>query len=345
MSKFSGDALELEIYGSSHAPEIGCRLSGIPARQKISKSALAELMARRAPGGKHATRRKESDTLAYESGFVVDESSEDLLITTGEQIVMSIKNEDTRPSDYERSASIPRPGHADLGEYYRTGTYIETGGGAHSGRMTAPLTAAGGIALQILEQQEVSISTTIHSIGSVVAEEALSEPSEDMITEIETARADSDSVGGQIEIKISGLTAGLGGPLFDGLESHLARLIFAIPAVKAFEIGRGAELASLKASESNDPLRVEGGIINITSDNMGGLLGGISCGHDISARVSFKATPSIAKPQMSVDLETMQNVELEIKGRHDPCVALRARPVLEAATALAILDQQLKRGN
>lgn len=343
MSIYRGDSLELEIWGASHAPEIGARLSGLSANLSFDPILLAAFMARRAPGGTHATRRKEADLVEFRSG-VLERGS--VLVTDGNPLELVIQNTDIRPQDYKASRSVPRPGHADLAEYYRTGDYIETGGGAHSGRMTAALTAAGGIVLQLLSENDIEITTAIKSIGELVLEEAIDEPSEAIFKIIEDARAQQDSVGGQIELHIKGLKPGIGGPLFDGLESHLARLIFSIPAVKAFEMGDGVKLATMKGSEANDAITLNAeGVPVCETNHMGGLLGGISFGQDLLARVSFKPTPSISRVQKSVDLETGESCELEIKGRHDPCIALRGRPVIEAAASLALYDQIQKKVN
>lgn len=340
-SEYQGKVIKLALSGSSHAPEVCACISGIPAGEQLDQVNLAALMARRAPGGRHATSRKEADKVEFLSGVIIDDTNKKL-VTDGNPIQLRIQNTDIRSGDYKRTESIPRPGHADLGEFFRTGHYIEAGGGVHSARMTAPLLAAGGIVLQILENQSIRISTRVISIGQVVSSEALAEPNNEMFEEIEAAQRSQDSVGGVIELRISGVRPGLGGPLFDGLESRLAQLVFSIPAVKSFEIGWGKELSYLRGSQANDQLSIsdEGEPI-VTTSRMGGLFGGITVGQDIVVQVGFKPTPSISQTQKSVDLKTMNECKLNIHGRHDPCVALRARPVLEAVAAIVVYDSIL----
>lgn len=307
--------LNLEISGSSHGESLNCALCGIPAGVEIDIDELKSFMKRRFPGAEGTTARRESDIPVFESGI-------DGGITTGGCIKISIKNEDARSSDYDELKDIPRPGHADYPAYVRSGGKEDLrGGGVFSGRMTAPLCAVGGIALQMLEKEGISIHAEL----------------------IESTREvpEGDSIGGIVACRATGLPVGLGGALFNGLDGKIASLIFSIPAVKGIEFGAGFSAAGMLGSENNDEYEIQNGKVEILSNNAGGILGGMSTGAPLEFRVAFKPTPSIAKSQKSVNLKTMENVCLEIKGRHDRCVAVRAVPVVEAVCALAVLDSML----
>lgn len=307
--------LNLEISGSSHGDFIKCSLYGIPGGYNISIDELAEFMKRRAPGQNGTSMRHESDIPLIESGIVNAH-------TTGGCIKISIKNEDAKSSDYEELRDIPRPGHADFPAYIRSnGGEDLRGGGCFSGRMTVALCAAGGIAIQILEKQGIDIHAELLANERPVP--------------------DDDSIGGIVNCRVTGLPIGIGGALFDGLDGKIASLIFSIPAVKGIEFGAGFASATMLGSENNDEYEIINGKIEILSNNAGGILGGMTSGAPLEFRTAFKPTPSIAKAQKSVNLKTMQNVCLEIKGRHDKCLAIRAVPVVEAACAIAVLDCML----
>ena len=311
MSRINTGKLNIEITGSSHGKSVSAKLSGIEAGEKIDTDALCAFMKRRSPGGEGSSPRKERDVPVIKSGI-----SEG--ITDGSPIEIVIANEDARPEDYESIRHIPRPGHADYPAYIRSGGSEDLrGGGVYSGRMTAPLCAAGGIALQILESRNITIHAEHIKSGRDVPE--------------------GDSVGGIVSCTVTGLPIGLGGALFDGLEGRISQLVFAIPAVKGIEFGAGFGAAGMLGSENNDEYAIEEGRVKMLSNNSGGILGGISTGMPLIFNTAFKPTPSIALPQRSVNLQTMENVVLEIKGRHDRCVAPRAVPAVEAAAALAIL--------
>lgn len=294
------------------------------------------------------------------------------LIADGGAIAAVIRNTNTKSSDYDELKCVPRPGHADYAAYMKYGLeWDNAGGGQFSGRMTAPLCIAGGICLQLLEQHGIRIFAHIVSIGNVADSTELmksakqtnleeieselknkdfpvasDEVAAKMKAEIEKAAADGDSVGGVIECVVTGLPAGLGGPLFEGLEGRLAQVVFAIPAVKGVEFGAGFGAARMRGSENNDEYCiVHGGAgagealkVRTLSNNAGGVLGGISTGEPLVFRAAFKPTPSIAKEQRSVNLRTMTETTIAIKGRHDPCVAVRAVPAVEAAAAIALYD-------
>ncbi len=354
MSKFTGERLSLEIYGGSHEKLIGVRLHGIAAGVRIDRDALARFMARRAPGReKFSTPRVEGDAVEFLSGVDGD-------ICTGGEIHAVIRSTNTRSSDYSKFKDTPRPSHADYVASVKYGDSVNmAGGGPFSGRMTAPLCIAGGIALGILAEHGISIGAHLLSVGDAhdtpfdavnVSPECLEsiktkpfptlsdEAGERMGNAILEAKADGDSVGGVIEIAATGLPIGLGGPLFEGLESRISALAFGVPAVRGIEFGLGFSAAGMRGSEHNDPFAVSDGRIVTKTNNAGGIVGGISNGMPLIFRVAMKPTPSISKEQESVSLSRMEAAKLNIGGRHDPCVAVRAVPVFEAVAALAILD-------
>ena len=349
--------LKLNIYGGSHDEKIGMTLEGIPAGEVIDLDALRAFMARRAPGNNsYSTRRKEPDEPVFLSG--IENGA-----TTGEVIEAVIYNQNQHSGDYSALADIPRPSHADFAARVKYGEGVDLRGGGHfSGRLTAPMCIAGGICLQILERKGIRIGAHISSIGdvrddrfdtvSLSADDLDSlhakafavindEKGEKMREIIEEARLDGDSVGGIIECAAIGLPVGLGEHMFMGVEGRISSIVFAIPAVKAIEFGLGFASTELRGSENNDPFEVREGKIVTKTNNCGGILGGMTNGMPLIFRAAVKPTPSIGKEQESVSLSKMENVKLTINGRHDPCIAPRAVPVLEAACALAIMDMLL----
>lgn len=307
-----GRTLKLEVFGESHAPQIGMRLEGFPSGMKIDFSALEAFMERRAPGrDEFSTPRREPDKPVFSHG-VKDG------VTTGADIEAIIVNTNTRSGDY--SKSVPRPGHADYPSWVKLGR-IPAGGGSNSGRMTAPMCIAGALAIQALKEYGVEIVSEVVSVGDILS-----------------AKGEGDSVGGVIECTISNLPVGLGGSMFDGIDGAIAQAMFGIPGVKGIEFGNGFKAASLRGSENNDAFAVRDGKVITLTNRHGGVLGGMTSGMPLVFRIALKPTPSIFKPQKSVDLATMQECVLEIKGRHDPCIALRARPVVEALAALVVYD-------
>lgn len=328
MSVLRGEKLTLSIFGTSHGTSIGMILDGLPPGIRIGEEALATFMTRRAPGQSNlSTARKEPDHPEFISGIKDG-------MTTGEQIKAIIYNTDVKSSDYSALARTPRPGHADYTAHVKyKGHEDSRGGGAFSGRMTAPLCIAGGICKQILESEGIAVSASIHDIHG-----NSSEP----LSEIVKAQALRDSVGGTVVCTVSGLAAGYGGPLFDGLEGRLSQAIFGIPAVKGIEFGAGFGAAEMYGSENNDEFYYDAkGNVRTRTNNCGGILGGISDGMDIEFRVAIKPTPSIARVQRTIIYDSREETEIEVHGRHDPCIVPRALPCIEAATAIVLVDVML----
>ena len=354
MSSVIGDKIKLSIFGESHGEAIGCVIDGLPAGIKIDMNAVYKDMQRRAPGkDKTATPRLEKDIPHILSGMLDN-------VTTGAPLAMVIENKNTKSGDYSNLMTVPRPGHSDYPAYVKYGGNNDIRGGGHfSGRLTAPLVFAGSVAKQILSQMGVTIGAHIKQIGSVC--DAVSDlnktdkslldtlssstfslidetKEQAMRDEIEKARLSLDSVGGIIECFAVGLPVGLGGNMFDTVEGKLASILFGVPAVKGVEFGIGFGFANKRASEVNDQYEIKNGRVATLSNNNGGVLGGMTDGAPLSVSVVIKPTPSIAKKQKSVNLLTMENAELEIHGRHDPCIVVRAVPVIECAVALGLLD-------
>ena len=354
MSSVIGDKIKLSIFGESHGEAIGCVIDGLPAGTKIDMNAVYKDMQRRAPGkDKTATPRFEKDIPHILSGMLDN-------VTTGAPLAMVIENTNTKSGDYSNLMTVPRPSHSDYPAYVKYGGNNDIRGGGHfSGRLTAPLVFAGSVAKQILSQKGVTIGAHIKQIGSVC--DAVSDlnktdkslldtlssstfslidetKEQAMRDEIEKARLSLDSVGGIIECFAVGLPVGLGGNMFDTVEGKLASILFGVPAVKGVEFGIGFGFADKRASEVNDQYEIKNGRVATLSNNNGGVLGGMTDGAPLSVSVAIKPTPSIAKKQKSVNLLTMENAELEIHGRHDPCIVVRAVPVIECAVALGLLD-------
>ncbi len=353
MSNFFGSNVKISIFGQSHSEAIGVTIDGLPAGFEPDMDKLTEFLARRAPGkNRFSTTRKESDLPEFICGIVDGR-------TCGAPVTAIIRNSNTRSQDYANLRDMPRPSHADYSAYVKFSGYNDiAGGGQFSGRLTAPLCIAGGLVRQILEQKGIEIFAHISSIANVSdvpyslmgpfidvskKEMAVIDDSalEQMKEAIKAARMDCDSVGGIIECAVCGVPAGTGGPMFDGLENVISRAIFAIPAVKGIEFGNGFSAAKLRGSENNDEFHIEDGSIRTSSNNQGGILGGISSGMPVVFRVAVKPTASIARRQRSVSLSKMEDGILQIKGRHDPCIVPRAVPCVEAAAALAVYDALL----
>jgi len=333
MSVYKGQTLTLSIFGTSHGPSIGMTLSGIPSEANINLDVLQEFMARRAPGNSpFSTSRKEPDIPEFVSGLRSGTSGNSRNLTTdGSEIKAIIYNRDVKSSDYSKISNTPRPGHADYTAHVKYGgTEDSRGGGAFSGRMTAPLCIAGGICKQLLAERGIYINASIHDIHG---------NAEDPLSEIKKAQVLRDSVGGTILCTISGLDAGYGGPLFEGLEGRIAEIVYAIPAVKGIEFGAGFESTRMYGSENNDEFYYdERGTVCTRTNNCGGILGGISDGMDIEFRVAIKPTPSIARPQKTIVYDSTEEAVIEVYGRHDPCIVPRAVPCVEAAAAVVITD-------
>lgn len=353
MATNHGKNLRLTIFGQSHAEAIGMVLEGFPSGFFVDRETLQQFLNRRAPGrNSFSTARKEEDQPRFLAGLVEN-------VTCGTPISAVIFNSDSRSTDYEELRRVPRPGHADYPAFVKYGSAHDVrGGGAFSGRLTAPLCIAGGICLQYLKQNNIFIAARIASIASFRDETSgdLSEwlgicrkefPVLDdragakMRECIASAKAEGDSVGGIVEASVWGFPAGLGGELYDGLDGKLAAALFAIPGVKGVEFGAGFEASCLRGSENNDLYCYENGTVRTETNRHGGILGGISTGMPITLRVAFKPTPSIAKPQQSVDMYSKETVSFCVKGRHDPCIVPRAVPCVEAALAVELTDSLL----
>ena len=350
MASTFGNNCKLTIFGSSHGPIIGMTLEGIPAGLQVDMDNLQEFLQRRAPGQhKWSTSRKEADVPVFHSGIQDG-------VTTGEVIHAVIYNKNVQSQDYANLENIPRPGHADYGAWMKYGLdFNMAGGGPFSGRMTAPMCIAGGLCKQWLEAKGIRIGAHIQQIADIL-DESFDEISPELSSvntvfpvlnndrgvqmqeTIACKQAAMDSVGGSIECAVIGIPAGIGGQLFGGVESHLASILYSIPAVKAVEFGLGSSFALAIGSQSNDAYAIDNGKINTITNHCGGILGGITTGMPVLFRVTMKPTPSIAKPQRSVNLKTMEEVTIEINGRHDPCIVPRAVPVVEAAAAIATYD-------
>ena len=357
MESTFGKKLNITVFGESHGEEIGVTVMGLPKGEKVDLDELMTFMSRRAPGqNAMTTSRREKDTPEFESGL------EDGIIN-GEKLRAVIKNTDTRSGDYAGFTKTPRPGHADFTAPLRYGKDIDMRGSGHfSGRLTAPLCIVGGIAKQILARRGIYVGAHIKSVGKACDESFPLFPTKELFDsislknpavindaagkaiqiEIENARADLDSIGGVVECAVIGMPAGIGSPMFNGIENRIAQAIFGIPAVKGIEFGAGFEVSEKRGSENNDAFVVSDGKILTATNNCGGILGGISNGMPIVMRAAFKPTPSIAKVQQTVNTETFEQTTLEIKGRHDPCVVVRAVPVVEAVAATVILDMLLE---
>ena len=352
MSSFYHGAIELSIFGQSHSPAIGVTVSGLPAGFAIDMGELGAFLRRRAPGqNAWSTPRKEADAPEFLSGLVGN-------VTCGAPLCAVIRNTNTRSQDYKNLVDIPRPGHADFTAQEKYHGFQDVAGGGHfSGRLTAPLCIVGGICKQLLKAQGIDVFARIDAIAGIEDTSDFTKPidqkefpvtidaiGEQMKAAIAQARLEEDSVGGVIRCVVTGVPAGLGEPMFGGLENRISQLVFAIPAVKGLEFGLGFEAAKLRGSENNDAYRAENGKIVTETNHCGGILGGISNGMPIVFRAAVKPTPSIGKAQRSVSLSAMQNEELHIQGRHDPCIVPRAVPCMEAAAAIAVFDVLLESG-
>ncbi|MCR5522457.1 MAG: chorismate synthase [Clostridia bacterium] len=347
MSSSYGENIRLTVFGQSHSPAIGMTLEGIPAGEKINLDALLRFLERRAPGrAAWSTSRKEADIPEFLSGLNDD------CVTCGTPITAIIRNTDVRSQDYDNIKNIPRPGHADYTAQIKYSGYQDAAGGGHfSGRLTAPLCIAGGICKDLLEKKGISVISRIFSIGNVmdngtlesstggkpfpVVDDKQGEGMQELIAEV---KEKGDSVGGIIECAVTGIPAGIGDPVFDGMENRISKAVFGIPAVKGIEFGAGFGVAAMFGSENNDEFYFSDGVVKTRTNNCGGILGGITNGMPLTFRVAVKPTPSIAIKQNSVDLSDGRDTEIVIKGRHDPCIVPRAVPCVEAAAALAVYD-------
>ncbi len=354
MASYLGEHIHVSVFGQSHSPAIGVVVDGLPAGERVDMEELGRFLKRRAPGqNATSTPRKEADLPKFLSGLVDD-------VTCGAPLAALIENTNTRSQDYAQLRDKPRPSHADFTAQVKYGGFQDVAGGGHfSGRLTAPLCIAGGICLQILKRRRIEVAAHIASIAgeadrpfdpmgeSVETLDALKrapfpvmdeKAGERMRKVILQAKEEGDSVGGIVECLVTGVTAGLGEPMFGGMENRLAAALFGIPAVKGVEFGAGFGVATMRGSENNDPFTVKDGKLVTETNHAGGILGGITNGMPLVFRLAVKPTPSIAKQQQTVSLSKKQVEELVVTGRHDPCIVPRAVPVVEAVTALVLTD-------
>jgi len=352
MSSTYGENIKLSIFGQSHGPAIGMTLDGVPAGLPVDMQQLQSFLNRRAPGqNDFSTPRREEDAPEFLAGIVDG-------YTCGAPIAAVIHNKNTRSGDYANLKDCPRPGHADYTAQIKYRGYQDVAGGGHfSGRLTAPLCIAGGLCKQWLEKKGIKIAAHISVIAGIADDPVYldwvnpdlsmigtefpvinPEAGAKMREEIAKAKADGDSVGGIIECIITGLPAGIGDPMFGGMESRIAQIVYGIPAVKGVDFGSGFSGSYLRGSQNNDAYTITDGEVRAVTNNAGGILGGITNGMPLVFQTAIKPTPSIAKQQNSVSLSAMENRELIVKGRHDPCIVPRAVPVVEAAAAIAVFD-------
>ncbi|MFA4831471.1 MAG: chorismate synthase [Patescibacteria group bacterium] len=335
MSNTFGKQFKITTFGESHGPAIGVVIDGCPAGLEISREEIQTELDRRRPGQSElVTPRDEKDQVEVLSGIFENQ-------TLGTPICLLIRNENAQAKDYDKLKDVFRPGHADFTYQAKYGIRDYRGGGRASGRETAARVAAGAIAKKILAGVGIEITGRVVQVGKITDEK-------DFVKEIEAAKVDGDSVGGVVEVIARGVPVGLGEPVFDKLSAVLAHAFMSIPAVKGFEIGDGFSCVEKFGSENNDEFvdkgKGEGGkgkvVIGTKSNHAGGILGGISTGEDIVVRVAFKPTSSISKKQQTFDRDGNEAV-IEVKGRHDPCVCLRAMPVGEAMMAMVLADHYL----
>ena len=331
MSSSWGKALHISLFGESHGEAIGVVLDGLPPGIAYDEAAIALQMQRRAPGGRNASQRREADVPHVLSGIYMGQ-------TNGAPLCAIIANADARPEDYDALLRIPRPGHADYAAHVRYGGHNDARGGGHlSGRLTAPLVFAGAVARLALARWGVSITGRVVGVGGVSIDDEAA-----MDAAIQAAKNEGDSVGGLIEATADGVPVGWGDPIFGGMESRIAQLAYAVPGIKGVAFGTGFALAGMRGSQANDAFIAKDGAVRTVTNHHGGMLGGITTGMPVIVQAAVKPTPSIAIPQASVDLATMQPADIATHGRHDACIAPRALPALEAALALALLDAALE---
>ncbi len=351
MSSSFGNLYHFTIFGQSHSAAVGVTVEGLPAGFRPDMEALSGFLSRRAPGGKPwSTARSEADEPEFVSGLFEGRCC-------GAPLTALIRNTDTRSRDYSLLKTVPRPGHADYTAFVKYGGFADyTGGGHFSGRLTAPLCIAGGLAKQVLGAEGIRVMARIASIGPVADPSPFTEPvdrkefpavddrkGQEMQDHIASLKERGDSCGGVIECVITGLPAGLGGPLFGGMEGRIAQAVFGVPAVKGIEFGEGFGAAGLTGSANNDAFCCRDGRVETVTNHCGGILGGITDGMPLVFRAAVKPTPSIAAEQRSVDLAKGEETALRVPGRHDPCIVPRAVPCIEAAAAAALLDALLER--
>ena len=359
MSSVWGKNIHISIFGESHGTAIGVVVDGLPAGIALDEEEIGREMARRVPRkAVFSTARRESDHVEILSGFFNGK-------TTGSPLAALIRNQDAKSRDYENLMRLPRPGHADYVAAIKYKGFADMRGGGHfSGRITAPLVFAGAVAKKYLGQSGIRIGAHIAQIGKVtdnrfgiqIESEQLDElyqsdfpllnkeKREPIEEEIRAAAAEKDSIGGMVECAAIGIPVGLGEPMMDTVESKIASILFAVPAIKGVEFGSGFTMGSMRGSEANDAITGDGEAIRCKTNHNGGITGGITNGMPIIVRAVVKPTPSIARPQETIDLVSGGDAILEIKGRHDSCIVPRALSVIEAAMAIALMDLKMEEG-
>lgn len=358
-STWSNNKLQISVFGESHGEKIGAVINGLPAGIKVDMDYILKMIARRAPGkNKTSTPRAEKDFPNIVSGVCNG-------VTTGAPVCCVIDNTNTHSKDYSELSYTARPGHADFTGFIKYGGFNDVRGGGHfSGRLTAPIVFAGAMCGLYLKQRDITVGAHVQSIKNAKDEKfdpvnvsaellkAIKEKSIPVINDsaaqsfenvITAARENQDSVGGIIECAAVGVPAGLGDPMFGGIENVISSLVFGVPAIKGVEFGAGFEAAEMSGSENNDEFYIDEALneVKTHSNNHGGILGGISSGMPIIFRAAVKPTPSIAKPQRTVDFIKKQNTEISVRGRHDPCIAIRAVPVIESCMSIALTSCML----
>ena len=353
MSDTFGNTIKVTIYGESHGPEIGCVIEGLPAGLRVDTAVIDRCLTMRRPSGAISTARVETDPYVIGSGV-----SEGL--TNGDTVRIAIPNRNTRSGDYSEMASLARPSHADYAAYVKYHGENDTRGGGHfSGRVTAAVVAAGAVLLPTLQAKGIRIGThiaeiagvkdrafgagaelvkdleTLYTLDFAALDEAAGEAMREAIL---AAKADADSVGGILETAVTGLPVGVGEPFFDSVEGLLAHAIFAIPGIKGIEFGAGFGLANMRGSVANDPFRIKDGRVVTTSNNAGGINGGLTNGMPVIFRCAVRPTPTSGKEQDTINFRETTNATLAAKGRHDPCIVHRVRAVVDAMTAIVIAD-------
>ncbi len=350
MKNTLGTHVSVTLFGESHGPSIGAVVDGLAPGIPVDEAAIAALLSRRRPSGLISTTRQEPDPFVIESGVYEGH-------TTGTPVCIRIPNTDTRSGDYAVTRWLARPSHADYTAYCKYHGYEDYRGGGHfSGRLTAPLVAAAGLIIPALAAKGIHIGTHIRRCGGVddrefgdyAADIALLNSLDFAVLDetagtamkarIEAAKAAGDSVGGVLETAVIGLQPGLGEPWFDSVESVLSHALFSVPAVKGVEFGAGFALADMTGSTANDPFCVKDGRVQTTTNNSGGINGGITNGMPVLFRCAVRPTPTVSLTQDTVDMKKNEDATLAARGRHDPCIVHRARVVVDSVTALVLAD-------
>ena len=358
MASSIGSHYRCSVFGESHGKMIGIEIDGVPPGEAVDKNELQAFMARRAPGNsKHATKRKEPDIVHIASGIMDG-------VTTGFPLMAYIENTNQYSKDYSNLLDHPRPSHADYTAHIHYKGFADMRGGGHfSGRLTAPLCIAGGIAKQILRRRGIHVGAQLLQIENIIGTpfDAMNVDAETlesmasmefptidegansaMQAAIQAAAAEGDSVGGVVQGAIIGVPVGLGGPMFDGIENRMAQALFGIPGCKGVSFGAGFDAVTMRGSVHNDPFIMKAGNVTTTTNHAGGILGGITSGAPITVQIAMKPTASISIEQQTVSLSKHADAPLVVTGRHDPCIAVRTVPVLEAVMAIVILDLLLE---